>query len=130
MAQQDGVANAGSIKDAGKNARFVPHVGQRPGQRLRIGLAIAEARKGEYSAAGGPGKQGWNVAPKFDAAQPFVQQDQGWGFGGRRAPPGGFQAALVEAKEFAAHAALTRRRRGVPGSGPPQAVLLYRREEL
>ncbi len=59
MADQDVAADAGrDPARAAAPARLVVHVGERPGQRLRVGLAIAEAGIGEDAAAGRLGQHG------------------------------------------------------------------------
>lgn len=49
----------------------------RPFWRDWVGVAVAGAAVDERAAAGGPRQAGGEVAPGRDAAQTFVQEDEG-----------------------------------------------------
>jgi hypothetical protein len=106
MADQHAAPDARRVQHARQGAmRFLLHVGQRPRQGDAVGLAVAEARIGEDAEAGRRLQRRGEIPPQRDAAEPFMQQQEGGRLVRPRAPPGGFEALPVQGEGRVLHRA-------------------------
>src|SRR5215204_632599 len=78
MAEQKSALEAEGTQHTRQHiARFVMHEGERPRQLDRRRLSVARARIDEDAGAGRRGELVGKIAPQCDAAETFVQHDDG-----------------------------------------------------